>query len=220
MDPILLLFAIGFVIPVGIVAMFVRQKKKTRARIKAIEAKGWRTNRLKNGFRVDGDSDGIPWTLTLKTSNKRNNSGRRAVTIWEAPAEPIDEVVLFGPKLPPIMTQLNFGGSLVQMALKFLLGDDAEDLVNIQEINGVGSDEFQRQFTVLATTQASAEALIVPNLEKQMFLAKAHFGEPLIVLRWRDRIQVRLQKGTWEIDQMEALIGVGIEAAENAGYGS
>ena len=46
-------------------------------------------------------------------------------------------VVLFGPKLPPLLVQLNFGGSNVQRVLKFLLGDDAKDLTDIQEINGL-----------------------------------------------------------------------------------
>lgn len=202
---------------VGFVALLIRHQRKTTAeRIAACEARGWQYSERKNGFQIAGESDGVQWTMTLRVTKGANQSNGRTETIWEASAPTLEDVVLFGPKLPPVLAKINLGGSLVQFALSYLLGSDAKDLADVQEVQSAGSASFNEQFTVLATSSECAEALIDSDLEAIVFKALAKLKKPLVVLRWRDRIQVRLFTHTKSPADMDAMVKVGLEVASQS----
>jgi hypothetical protein len=210
----LAMFAVMF----GLFAFLIlNQRKKTAARIAACEARGWKYTAVKKGFHLEGDSNGVPWTLKLIVSSSNAQSSGSPTTVWETPVAPSEEIVLFGPKLPPILTQLNLGGSVVQMVLKYLLGDDARDIVNVKEVHSAGSSSFNELFTVLATTSERANELIDSEVESTVLKAKERFKTAPVVLRWRDKLQVRLMVGTWSPEDIEALVTLGVEVAERSG---
>lgn len=222
MGEIGVLAAILGALALGAVASWVvaREQRARKARAEGCAARGWRYAPGKGSarFTVEGSTNGIPWTLCVRRSKSGSSSSSHATTtIWEAPADPTGAVVLLGPKLPQAFAGIDLGGAWIQLVLRFLLGDDATDLADLQQVE-VGSAELQAEFSVLASTEEDARSVIVPEVDAAVRAAAEPLGALPVVLRWRDRVQVRIHAGAWEIERIEALVALGVEVAERCGY--
>jgi len=213
MGTTLLVVAMGMLVLGLAVWVVVRHRRDEAARSAFMEARGWRYTRSASGFVVDGGEQ-LPWTLTLVRQRSSKDSSS-VQTIWETPAEPTTAVVLVGPKLPAMALSIDLGGQLVQMALRMILGDDAKDLADAREVS-VGSPGFRDRFSVISSSEALAASLVVPEVEAA--LVQSGFTDA-VVLRWRDRLQVRITHGAWQPDEIQALVSLGEQVAERCGYG-
>ncbi len=191
----------------------IRHRRDEAARAAFLAHQGWRYERTGQGFVVEG-GETVPWTLTLVRSRGSNNSNATQ-TLWETPAEPTTAVVLLGPKLPAMAMNIDMGGMMVQMALRMILGDDAKDLADAREVT-LGSAAFRERFSVLASSEDLAASLVVPEIEAA--LLESAFTDA-VVLRWRDRLQVRITHGAWDPDEIASLVSLGETVAERCGYG-
>jgi len=156
----------------------------------------------------------VPWSLRVTSSRSQSQSTVWGST-WIAPAEPASDAVLVGPKLDVPAAMQALGGGLVSLLLKMVLGDRAEELAGAREVTTVGSAAFQERFTVLSTSDGAAAALLTD--EVQAALMGAPF-EQLVVLRWRDELQVRCARGAWAPDEAVALVRLGEQVALGCGY--
>ena len=193
--PGLLLFAV-------IGGLVLRSRQRQQELEAGIEAKGWRMVRQSRGFDVEG-GDLVPWQMRVRRSSGSSSSSSSSTTLWEIPAPPSDAVVLFGPKLPMALPSL--GGSLVQFALRAILGDEAADLADAREVQ-VGSPAFRESFSVISSDPQLAEQLLTAEVEEAL---QACPLSKVAVLRWRDRLQVRLTYALWTLDEITQLEALG-----------
>jgi hypothetical protein len=206
----------------GMVLLFAgliyRSSQQTKQRIADIEAKGWTHSKRPKGrgFVVEGQTDDVLWTLTLIQSNQSNNSGSSTQTVWSTPAEPSDDVVLAGPKLPQALLALGLGGGVAQMLLKLILGDEAKDLVGAVEVT-LDDPAFHQSFSVVSTNQQAAETLLTDEVRSALRSSVSSAGAA-VVLRWKNRLEVRLKQGTWTVDEMQELVDLGVRVAAGVGY--
>lgn len=192
-----------------------RSRQQAAARRAALEARGWRYEPRSGGFAVIG-GDGVPWTLTVTRSRSSQGGGGSSHTLWEAPAEPIDDIVLAGPKPPPLLAGLDLGGDVVQAFLRALLGAQAAaDLARARPLE-LGTGAFRERFAVMA----SSEALAAEVLDEETRRALLRAPEGVVLLRWRDTLQIRLSRGAYDPDEIAALVALGEEVAERCGYGA
>jgi hypothetical protein len=112
-------------------------------------------------------------------------------------------VVLFGPKLPVEIPGL--GGSLVQLALRAILGDEAADLADAREVE-VGTARFRSQFSVIASDRTMAERLLTPKVEAALFDSGL---ERVAVLRWTNRLQVRRMEAAASVEEIARFEALG-----------
>jgi hypothetical protein len=191
----------GVIVLCLIAAVFFIQAKKDAARAEAMRSRGWRYIKGTRGFEIV-PKEGVPWSLTL-VKNKGKSQSQSATTSWQVPARS-SGVVLVGPKLPSALANMNFGGSMAQFLLRALLGEDAGDLADIKEMQ-TGSFALQERFTVLAETQADADTFVTPALEEALLSTL----DGTIILKWRDRLQVRLNRGVWKPQELVDLVEFG-----------
>lgn len=192
--------------------MVIRHRRDEAARVAFLAHRGWRYERTGQGFVVEG-GETVPWTLTVVRS-RGSSSSSSTQTLWETPAEPTTAVVLLGPKLPAMAMNIDMGGMVVQMALRMILGDDAKDLADAREVT-LGSAAFRERFSVLASSDELAASLVVPEIETA--LLESAFTDAA-VLRWRDRLQVRITHGAWDPDEIASLVSLGETVADRCGY--
>ena len=122
------------------------------------------------------------------------------------PAPEVTEVALIGPKLPPLMAQIDLGGALAQRLLYYLLGDDAKDLANVEELH-LGSGAFQERFSIVTSSPDLARQLVNDAVEHELLdWMTRHPGHPPVVFRWRDRLEIRMAwKGLSVVDDVVEL---------------
>jgi len=197
---------------VGMVVVLV-QVLATRARVAAFAERGWTYQEHPRGYEVSGGTV-VPWTLEVKGGRSSTTSGTSFGTTWTAPAEPTDDAVLVGPKLDLPAAMAVLGGGMVQFLLRMVLGDRASELVGADEV-AVGSDTFRARFTVISTSQEAAEALLTDDVQARLLASNL---EQLVVLRWRDELQLRCRQGLWTGEQVDGLVGLGEGVAEACGY--
>ncbi len=196
-------------VPFGLLAVLVvRAQRQAAARAEAVRARGWRLETRPRGFVVEG-GDLVPWVLTVSKPQNGSPTAR-----WEAPAERTDGVVLVGPKLPSAVARLDLGSAMAQLALRALLGDDARHLAGARPVE-VGSAAFRERFSVIASTAAHAEALVDEGLEE----ALSSGPQGATILRWHERLQVRVPGGAPTFDDIAAIVALGEAAARRCGFG-
>lgn len=194
------------VVLIGVVgALVVRSQRRTQALIEAVEARGWRYVKESRGFSIEG-GEVLPWTLTVKRSGSSSNSNSSTWTVWEAPVEPTEAVVLAGPKLPSVLAGIDLGGGLVQMMLRAVLGDDAASLANVEMVEH-GEGAFAQGFSVVTDDRGLADAVL--DARAQQLLLDG--PDKVTLLRWRDRLQVRLPYGVRDPEGIAALVALGEE---------
>ena len=112
--------ALAIGVPALLGAVFWNEKRKNEARKAAVEARGWTYHGVSGTqrFAVEGVTDDIPWKVTV-TRGRGENSHTH--TRFEAPAPPLDGIVLVGPKIPAALAAFDLGGSLIQMFLQKLM---------------------------------------------------------------------------------------------------
>lgn len=216
MDPTLLIVVTLAVLVGGVLfTVLWNERLKDEARRVGAEARGW-TYRGREGivrYTIEGVTDDVPWKVTVTRGR-----GEHSVTHtrFESPAAPLDGIVLVGPRIPAALAAFDLGGGLVQMFLQKLLGPQAAELAHVKEVQA-GSAELRAVHSVLATDPSLAEAVLSPEADALLLGARSAWREGPIVLRWRHELVVRLQHGTWTIDEVEALVRLGVALRDAAG---
>lgn len=209
MDPTLLIVVTLALLVGGVLfAVLWNERRKDEARRAGAEARGW-TYRGREGivrFTIEGVTDDVPWKVSVTRGR-----GEHSVTHtrFETPAPPVDGIVLIGPRIPAALASFGLGGGLVQMFLQKLLGPQAAELAHVKDVE-VGSAELRAVHTVLATDAVLAADVLTPEVEALLLGVRSAWREGPIVLRWRHEIVVRLQHGTWAIDDVDALVRLGV----------
>jgi hypothetical protein len=175
----------------GVIGFFVLRAQQQAAKlVEDVQAHGWRYVKQSNGFDVEG-GEVVPWQLRVRRSS------------WEIPAPPAEGVVLLGPPMPVGMPSL--GGSLVQLALRAILGDEAADLADAVMVD-VGEPRFRERFSVIASDRAMAERLLTPEVQGALLGSGL---DRLSVLRWKNRLQLRQVHAVRSLDDIQRLEALG-----------
>ncbi len=187
----------------GVIGFFVLRAQQQAAKlVEDVQAHGWRYVKQSNGFDVEG-GEVVPWQLRVRRSRGSGSSGSSSSTIWEIPAPPAEGVVLLGPPMPVGMPSL--GGSLVQLALRAILGDEAADLADAVMVD-VGEPRFRERFSVIASDRAMAERLLTPEVQGALLGSGL---DRLSVLRWKNRLQLRQVHAVRSLDDIQRLEALG-----------
>ena len=208
---VLIAIAIGLVL--SVVAAVRNARRNPRGNVVAdmrqlAADKGWSFHEPAGGDRVfvvahdDWELVGVFFRGANRAAVASNHQAQ-----WNAPYRG-EAVVMLGPKLPRAVAQLDLGGPRVQSLLKPLLGDRAALLAGAQRIAGLGSDQFNRSFDVIATDRAAAQQVVGDSarwlrLREQLPAAPvALIGNGAVSLIVRSKLATR--------QQAEALIDTGL----------
>ncbi|MBT3220658.1 MAG: hypothetical protein HN348_16350 [Proteobacteria bacterium] len=217
---------LGSAVPVVFVGLMLVIKRSNdqahQRRAEGAERRGWTYQRGTGNvlFRLEGIEESIPWEVEAQRSQRSGQSGTsHSSTHFTTPAEQSDGVVLLGPKLPPFLAKMNFGGSLVQMLLQHLLGEEASDLSDLSEVQ-VGSAPFRENFTVLASSRELAETFVVDEAQQTLldWVRQGRSGEVPVIFRWKNRLQIRVREAFKDPKDLEALVELGVTLARQCGY--
>ena len=207
----------------GFIAFAIqRQHKAQVAREDLCRERGWSYAKGKGrvAFRVEGVHDGIPWELESRNrKSSSGSSGSNRQGIWSTPTEPRDGVVLIGPKLPGMILGLNLGGALAQMILQAVLGDEAKDLADVNEVP-IGSGDFADKFSVLASSPQLAEETVTSDVREALIeiAQSSPFDSPPAIMRWKTRVDVRVADGLRTPERIEQMVELGVTIARRCGY--
>lgn len=223
--PYIVLFVVFDLVVLGVVLLARNQSKKTQAAYaQAAAQRGWQLETegergLK--YRFSGREAGVSWTCTGKVvrtgSSSSTGSSVRRSTVWQTPdVDAGGEGVVIGPRPPALPAQLNLGGNLIQMGLRAVLGQELAELIAEVQPVDVGGSALRDEFAVLATDQALAERLVVGEFEDALLQLRALLGkQPVpVVLLTREGLAVRLGTTLATIEQVDAMLAVGIAAVE------
>lgn len=157
---------------IGVIFLLVAaQKKKRTATLRHLAGmNGWCyepvEEQLSSGWRLRKGE----WTieaLNLTSKNSSDNSNSSTVnsqTRWLSSAVGMkDGIILIGPHQP----EINFGGlgdMMMQMGLRLMIGDEADDAVGIQRVE-LGSLELMARYMVWTNREEIAKQLIDQQLE-------------------------------------------------------
>lgn len=207
-------------IGVGIAVLTVRSTADAHQRREQLcERRGWQYQKGSGGtvFSIIGAEDNVPFELkSLRSKGKNSSSSRRAV--WSTPAEPRDGVVLLGPKIPQMMAGLNMGLPIAQMLLRMVLGEEAADLADIREVPDVGETRFRERFTILASSPGLAQEIASSSVCEALLEFSDNSKEPAAVMRWKERLDIRIPSGLKEAEALERVINLGVIIARRCGH--
>ncbi len=115
------------------------------------ESEGWQYSEPAGGdVSYIVESDG--WQLTGRFFRSANRATIKSnhQTEWRKRSE-IVGAVMFGPKLPSFVAQMDLGSEKMQTFLRRLIGDQAALLAGATRMTDVGSEAFTRTFDVFGT---------------------------------------------------------------------
>lgn len=213
MDPGVFLAVAVVLAVVGVGYAMFRDRAADRALREAVPARGWR---IRDGaspserWVVEGEHDGVPWSVTgRQRTGGDHGSGTRQETVFVAPAPPLAGVVLVGPKLPSALAGLDLGGGVVQLLLRQVLGAEAADLAPTRPVDLPAP--LADRYSAIGSDDAEADRLL-----GDAALVAALDGWPgavrPVVLRWKDRVEVRVQERVRDPAALERLVAVGTRA--------
>lgn len=178
--PSLIVIAVSAVVIIAIFWFVNRNKVQQEQKIKEIASlRGWEYERIQEpltaGYRLRGTSDGIPWTLEGLTESNSHEAGPgssdvSSSTRWISPtANPPGGMVVIGTRPPGSTTAAAsmMGSTLVQAALRLMLGDLADAVSSLKEVPA-GSESFRQRFMVWAHDEQDANRLISSNTESAL----------------------------------------------------
>lgn len=160
---------------IGVIFLLVgAQKKKRISALRHLASmNGWSyepiEEQLASGWRLRKGE----WTIeainqtTKNSSDSANSSTVNSYTRWFSSSVHLkDGVILIGPH----QVEINFGGlgdMMLQMGLRLMIGDEAEDAVGIQRVE-LGSLELMARYMVWTNREEIAQQLIDQQLENEL----------------------------------------------------
>lgn len=176
MDEILCSFIVVTAVGIVVVAILVITGRKKQENDQAIEKlameSGWRYEKInqtqQNGF-ILNSQDWMLEALTTSTDSpsQAGSSDFAFSNTWRTTRKNSPTgIVMIGHKLPLV----NFGGlgeSLIQDALRLMVGDKTDPAFGIHEVF-IGRTAFRDRFSVWATSQEVAEKLLSFELENAL----------------------------------------------------
>lgn len=183
MSDILVSLIIVVCTAVGIIALFVflgQKKKQTLQKLEqSAKENGWILERiekpLQSGYRVSGRMIEGNWTLDAlaKSSSTESGPGSSEVsktTEWfSSDLKPQKGAIVFGPAMGPVsrMNNSTFGSTLVQMALRIMLGQDAAWAGSLSQAD-ISHSAISKKFIAFASESLGMNQFITPEVEKAM----------------------------------------------------
>ncbi len=206
------------VLGTGLVVAFIflavaRAKKQKLAQIQQLaREKGWAyeavRERLGAGYRLRGPG----WTFEALTTSTggpeaEGSSNVTSSTRWESDRAALPgHTLLIGERVGhPALGPL--ADTLLQQALKMILGDEAADAEGLSEIPA-GSQTFQQRYMLWATDPADAERVLTPQVERVLLDWPL---KPLPIVRLTPRglrIDI-LHRRVEDLKEVEAIITLG-----------
>ena len=158
----------------GIFLLVAAQKRKREAALRTLAGmNGWSfepvEERLSSGWRLrKGDWMIESLNQTSHSSSDNSNSTTvNSLTRWVSDAARMtDGIVLIGPHQP----EINFGGlgdMMMQMGLRLMIGDEADDAGGIQRVE-LGSLELMARYMVWTNREEIAKKLLDQLLENAL----------------------------------------------------
>lgn len=176
MGDIVLSLIVIVLVGIAIAVIFFIVNKKKGEREKAIQElaanSGWKYEKVnrtqQKGFILSAED----WTLeslasSTNTPSEAGSSDISFANTWRTTrVNSPSGMVLIGPKTPSV----NLGGLgelLIQKALRLMLGDEADQAVDLKEVL-VGRTSFRDRFSVWATSQENAANILSYELENEL----------------------------------------------------
>lgn len=202
----------------GLAAAFIflaaaRAKKQKSAKIEQLaREKGWAyeavRERLGAGYRLRGPG----WTFEALTASTggpeaEGSSNMTSSTRWQSERAALPgRMLLIGERVVhPALGPL--ADTLLQQALKMILGDEAGDAQGLSEIPA-GSQAFQQRYMLWATDPADAERVLTPRVER-LLLDWPLKPLPIVRLTPRGlRIDI-LHRRVEDLQELQAVITLG-----------
>ena len=218
--PSLIVIAVCAVVIIAIFWFVNRNKVQQEQKIQEIASlRGWEYERIREplaaGYRLRGTIDGIPWTLEgLTESNSREagpgSSETSSSTRWISPAaNPPGGMVVIGTRPPGSTTAAAsmMGSTLVQAALRLMVGKDAFQISNLREVSA-GSASFQQRYMVWAHSEADAQRLLSSSVESALLAWPVKL--PLVVKLGPQGLEIRLaQRKVTSSIEMDGMVNLG-----------
>ena len=169
---------------------------------------GWRVSPVredqKTGWRIESTAAGkvLPFTWAIESvtvqsapsADESTSPNFSRVTIWSSEAAALkDGMVLIGPKIPsslPVLNSSLIGNTLVQGALRMMLGEDAAQLIGLAEVQA-GSSDLRKRWSVWAHDPAQANRLLSAEVEAALDALPA--GLMVIIRLNRQRLVVEVR---------------------------
>ncbi len=181
MGDILVSLIIVGVTAIGIIALFIflgQKKKQTFQQLEqSAKENGWILERIEkpllSGYKVSGRMMEGNWTLeslskASSTESGPGSSGINKTTEWFS-SDLISPkgAVVFGPAMGPVsrMSNTSFGSTLVQMALRIMLGQDAEWAGSLSQTD-ISNTSMGKKLIAFATEGFDVKPMITPEVEK------------------------------------------------------
>lgn len=203
-------------------AYYIRQARLSAQLEQEALARGWRYERINqdrlSGHRLGSAPGDITWTLeaTAHSSGASTSPGLSNVTRrtrwWSQAATLPGRLVLIGPRasvpaesMPGILSGL--GNTVIQMALRVMIGDEADQLVGLEPAQ-VGTEVFRQRYMVYAHHPDEARALLDAGVESALINWPS--GQQVVIKLGQGGLEVSLPgEQASDMARIESLVNLG-----------
>jgi hypothetical protein len=195
MDDIVVSLIIVVITAAGIIALFVylgqKKKHKQQALEQAAKENGWLLERVEkpllSGYRVSGRMMEGNWTLEALAKASSNESGPGSSEVSKTTEWVTTDLTnekgafVFGPAMGPVSRMSNsaLGSTIIQMALRIMIGKDAEWVNKLSQVD-IPHSILGKKFLAFTDNEKDITQLITPAVEKAVINLPGKM-EPIII---------------------------------------
>lgn len=211
----------------GITAWYFQTKsKRDEAAYKsAADSNGWNYQKeqelaklgssgvIRHRFTPKAENDMSDWSLVIEYFT--NADGRSRNTTWQTDSIKLEnDLFLIGPRPSDFPQSLDFGDSLTEMAMQFLLraafGNDAPDTSRLREMKNINSD-FGKHYMVFATNESISNSILTTQTESLLIELAKMLKEKQrpAVFFWRRGLQIKCNDNISNADALGKIVMLG-----------